>query len=511
MVICTISKNIFPEDYNESKRINFKRITMKKLLMLIVVALVVFAGCEKITGSEKDPDTPATEIVVCPAPADEALSTLYTVTVDGMDSPVYKARTDDTPFADYLQYHGGEYGFSMFSFGERAITVRIRSAKDLSNVVIRPESKNVQHHMDKGDLVLQLSEPMNISIEPDGKNNPLLLFANPLEVDVPAQDNPSVIYFGPGIHRNKGEIWVRSNQTVYIAGGAIVEGSFIVRGDNVKIKGRGIICQNRWGHQEKNYPINFAENHENLSVEGIVIRGSCHWTIALLNGDKVSINNVKICGGRVKNDDGIAIVNSSNVNIENCFIRTFDDCIALKGINAPTITRKNVEHIGVKNCVLWGEMRVFFLGWESDADYFRDIRVDNIDVIHYFMPVFQFEPRKNLVITDVDFNNIRINGTYEGERLLGDQPLIEIVPKLLPEYEDNIDVNHFVNVDNVTFKNIFVNGKKGGGYKFKIYGPNEMHRVENVSFENVILFNERVTETSGYLNIGEHTTNITFK
>lgn len=468
---------------------------------------VILMGCTMIGNVDIDEDDlpNAAEVVVYPAPADEVLSTLYTVTVDSMDSPVYKARTADDPFAVWRPYHGGEYGFSTFSFGEGTITVRISSTKDLSHAVIRPESKNVQHSMDNGDLVLQLSEPMNISIEPDGKNNPLFLFANPLEVDVPAEGDPNVIYFGPGIHQMN-ERWVGNDQLIYIAGGAIVKGNFMIRGNNVKIKGRGMICQNDWGHYGTGYPINFDGNKANLSIEGIVIRGSCTWTIGLFNGDQASINNVKICGGRVQNDDGIDIVNFSNVNIEDCFIRTDDDCIAPKGTNATTM--KNTEHIVVKNSVLWCDRaRVFFLGYESEAEFFRDIRVDNIDVIHYSMPTFQLQPGKKLVITDVHFNDIRINANREGERLRHmDYPLTEIVP-----LNDVIDVDYFVNVTNVTFKNILVSGEKDGNYKFSIYGPNEMHRVEHVSFEHVILFDELVTQTSEYVDIGDYTKHIIVK
>ena len=56
----------------------------------------------------------------------------------------------------------------------------------------------------------------------------LHLFANPPETDAPQPGDPNVIYFGPGIHEVS-QLVVRNNQTVYVAGGAVVRG--VIRPD----------------------------------------------------------------------------------------------------------------------------------------------------------------------------------------------------------------------------------------------------------------------------------------
>ena len=48
---------------------------------------------------------------------------------------------------------------------------------------------------------MTFGRPRKLSIEPDGKKGPLLLFANPLEKDAPKAGEPGVIYFGPGVHK----------------------------------------------------------------------------------------------------------------------------------------------------------------------------------------------------------------------------------------------------------------------------------------------------------------------
>ena len=76
--------------------------------------------------------------------------------------------------------------------------------------------------MKDGRLRFRLDKPCQLSIEPGGSlRHPLHLFANPLEKDVPAPNAPGVRYYGPGFHE-VGEIDLVSNETVYIAGGAVV-------------------------------------------------------------------------------------------------------------------------------------------------------------------------------------------------------------------------------------------------------------------------------------------------
>ncbi len=89
---------------------------------------------------------------------------------------------------------------------------------------------------------------------------------------------------------------------------------------------------------------------ENLHISGVIIRGSYGWTIVPRKSENVVVRNVKLCNGRVQNDDGINPVNSRNVLIEDCFIRSDDDCIALKGFDNAW---GNVENITVRDCVLW--------------------------------------------------------------------------------------------------------------------------------------------------------------
>src|SRR5262249_50405901 len=159
------------------------------------------------------------------------------------------------------------------------------------------------------------------------------------------------VYFGPGVHQ-PGRIEVGDNQTVYLAGGAVVKGAIVAHGSNIRIQGRGILdgSDYEWRKGPANFTIGITGT--NVEVSGITIRGSSHWTLVPNGSRDVTIRNVKICGGRVQNDDGINPCNSQNVHISDCFIRTDDDCVAMKGLDLKR-PNNNVENIVVENSTLW--------------------------------------------------------------------------------------------------------------------------------------------------------------
>lgn len=123
----------------------------------------------------------AGEVVTYPAPQGGDLSTEYEVTVDGKRIDLYRARTLDPPFADKQRDYGGPYSFANFDMAGQ-VEVRVTSKCSLTETVIRPVSAGVQaKDVDDHTLTFQLDRPRKLSIEPDGRSGPLLLFANPMQ------------------------------------------------------------------------------------------------------------------------------------------------------------------------------------------------------------------------------------------------------------------------------------------------------------------------------------------
>jgi hypothetical protein len=441
----------------------------------------------------------AAKVVTYPAPAGEVLSSEYQVQAAGRQVDVYTARVLDPPFAGKEWDYGGSYSFANFDVSG-PVTVRIVSKRPLGNVAIRPLSSAVRSTLvDDHTLNLTLDQPRKLSVEPDGKKGPLLLFANPLETDAPKPDDKDVVYFGPGVHKPE-KIFLQSNQTLYIAGGAVVKAEVLAEGTNIRICGRGILDGSDW--EWRKGPIGnliAIRNSTDVEVTGITLRGSSHWTIVPKNCQRVTVRNVKLCNSRVQNDDGINPCNSQDVLITDCFIRSDDDCVALKGLDF-SAQNSNVERITVENSILWCDRaRIFLLGHESRAAFMRDVTLRNLDIIHFTMTPFLLEPGEDMRLEDITIEDIRIHG--EGQReLIRLRPVVnQYMRKKVPGF-----------IRKVHFKNVVLEGLPGD-YLVQIEGADPEHDVNDVVFEGVSITGSKLTEESRRVSIGAHTKNVRFR
>jgi len=448
---------------------------------------------------------PMDGLVIYPAPTGAILSTQYVVKVNGKPVDVYIAPVWDPP--GQSNSFGGPYSFAYFDFAG-SVNVEITTVKPLDRVRILPESRGIKPILKGGTLSFAINKPGQFSIEPDAKNGPLLLFANPLEKNPPKQGGPGVIYFGPGLH-NPGEIKLQDNQTLYIAGGAVVQGGVKAQGTNIRIAGRGILDGLAWA--PKKGPTNGILNMPlctNAIVEGIIVKDAWDWTLVLRGCRNVQIDNIKICSARCGNNDGIDVVNSQQVKIENCFIRSDDDCITTKGYGWPACKPDQngvaVEDVTASHCIFWTDRaHIWRLGSECWAEAMRRLSFRDIDVLHWDGPrLLTLEAAEGMPMEDILFEDIRVNGAGQSE-------FIEV--NALP----TMWIRRFQtpgSVLNLTFKNIAVTGPAPGDTgMIRITGGDITNIVEGVTFDSVLRYGARVTRDSPGIQIQSYTTNIVFK
>ena len=471
------------------------------LVALFFVFTVGIFSCS----SENDPlpeEPPLSEDYEFEPP--EPLSEDYEVWFNGTKAMVYVARVQDSPWEPErtgLDF-GGNYSFASFDM-DKPVEVTIKSTnKALDHTILRPEKVNVMNlKKSRSELSFTIEKPSQIIVEPDGKNGPLLLFANPKDDFVPDLNDPNLIHFEPGIHHPEGAlIEVGSNQTIYLAEGAIVKAGVRVQGDNVTICGRGIIDGNEfvWGEFTRN--LIAVEKSNNITVKDVILRGSASWTMPIRHSRNVVVDNVKIVGGRAQNDDGINPCNSQDILINNCFIRTDDDCIAAKGSTYLPDRENNVERITVENSILWCDRaRIFLLGHESRAEYMRDMIFRNLDIVHFSMTPFLLEPGEDMRLENVVFENIRINGEGQTELIRLKPTVNQYMINKVPGY-----------IHNITFKDISVTGKQGP-YKIQLIGADQQHTVDHVTFDGVSVLNQKITEDYSNLEIWNFVSDISFK
>ena len=470
---------------------------MKRTLYYLMLALLLatFIGCDKNNIRKPVPSKKEQQDKKVEKQAPD-----YKVWINGVETIVHLARVQDPPFNKEVTNRdfGGDYAF--VSFDVKVPTeIKIQSAnKNLSNTVLLPAGNKVEDcRKDAHSLLLKIGEPMYIIVEPDGKNGPLFIFANPAEDYIPDHNDANLIYFGPGEHHpEKALIKLKSNQTLYIDDGAIVHAGVYIEGNNIKVRGRGIISGNEfvWGSNARH--LIEINNSNNVVVKDVILQGGATWSSVIRRSENIIIENMKVVGSRLQNDDGLNPVNSRNINIRNCFIRTDDDCLAFKGKDSGSY---DVEKIEVEKCILWCDRaRVFLLGHESAAANMKDITFKNIDIIHFGMTPFLIEPGEEMKIGNIRFEDIRLNGE-------GQEELIRLKPTI-NQYMKNKVLGH---IDGIVFKNISITGKPGP-YGIQFIGADVNHRVKNVTVDGLTISGKKVDENYSYLEIGNNVDNLKF-
>jgi len=405
--------------------------------------------------------------------------------------------------------------FINFDF-EGTVHLRIVCAWEIFYARVLPLSKGivpVRGEKNKGDEVsFEISEPGQYILEINGLHKPLHIFANPMETEKPDPNSPNVqyyqpdeklnfsgnyggkhftlpegkdiLYFGPGTHMPY-VIELKSNQTLYIDGGAVVYGTIVTDSqENIKIYGRGILNGSRFNRQHHGTGLIHGiilSNSKNVNVEGIIIQDSVVYNLATVAGSNINIDNVKVFSWR-RNSDGIDVHNSQNVTIRNCFVRAFDDSLTIKGqhnFGGYTTNDEPTEHILVEKCTVWCDWgRGIEFGAETSAPRMCDITFRDCDIIHFAFTAIDIQPCGSAPITNILFEDIR---TYDPIDPLIYPRLIEIFIRNMLWMEDE----PLGSVCNITYRNISYNGLVICPCRF--IGQSAEHDIKDIHLENVTL------------------------
>ncbi|MDR2956158.1 MAG: endo-polygalacturonase [Prevotella sp.] len=460
-----------------------------KANLLIAFLFLFFACC---SNSQE-------HIKVYQAPDGEELSSMYEVTVEGSKIPVYpvkvgaeeqgrrwKAMDDPVSSAEYYD----EAAFSYFDMN-KPVLVEVKVPKEIISAKILPSSAGIASLIDGNTLSFRIEKPEKLTIKINGeKIKSLHIFANPFEENIPDKNDPDVIYFGPGVHEIT-HLEIGDNKTLYIAGGAVLKAmigadekaintnpnglkyyspTIVLKGKNIKVKGRGIIDATNTPTHSRNM---LVVEGEDIGVEGIILKDPSVWTVPVRHSKNVLIENIKIIGYRA-NSDGIDICGSFDVEVNNCFIRTLDDLVVIKTLKGSGEAGRILVH----RCVLWNELaHALSIGAELTKDVsdvvFRDCDIIRDTGREWSLRVFQSD---KALISNIRFENIRI----------------EESTKLISLW---IGKNRWTNDDeggnirNITFKDIRA---KGEPLTVEFTGYDNDHKIDSVYFENVTINGEKL-------------------
>lgn len=351
-----------------------------------------------------------------------------------------------------------------------AMEVEIRTHKPIESYAIRPTSRQIRGTCDGKVLRFRLPGPDRLYIEIKGLA-PLCLFANPPEENSPGATDGNVVYFGPGVHR-PGPITLKDNQTLYLAGGAVVYGAINGSPKHARVLGRGILDGE---YRQRLVQLTKASD---VRFEGVILRNGRSWQNTLTECDNITYENVKVISFG-NSGDGINPVGSRDVTIRNCFLRCTDDCIAIKAPGAV----QTVERVRVLDSTLIGYAfgDGVTIGFETNGPHIRNVLVKNCDVLiarggslvdgHSAFSVICDGPAW---ITDIRYEDIRVEAEVlklfelnvtDGTKYHNDPPghIRDIYLKDIrwaadrPIILKGFDVQH--QVESVTFDNCSVTGK----------------------------------------------------
>ena len=271
--------------------------------------------------------------------------------------------------------------------GPVEIAIRKVNGKPIRKAAVHPGRKARSCILRDGNAYVIIEEPCLIAVDIDGQMDDqdtgkgyrgppihtLTIFANPVIENRPRPDDPNVktvrpgevapsegnwktLYFMPGVHDIGVGFPVHANKNYYIPGDAMVHGTMSNHGqwndgNNIRIFGYGVLSGSRIPHPDFASPKpKEAKQHDpihivgaaNTTVEGITLVDSAYHSLMLVNAYKpespTDMRWLKIFTWRA-NGDGINPF--GNGLIEDCFIRTQDDCTYVNGRGIRRVTYWN--------------------------------------------------------------------------------------------------------------------------------------------------------------------------
>lgn len=474
-----------------------------------------------------------------PAPKGSPLNDDFTVKVrsqgkEWQNIPVYLVKVDQVIGTRHTPQSSSAAYFDFSGTVEIAVTYnkgKIESSR------VRPLSYGINSSVSGKTIYFSLSQPRNLSIEVNGDIfHNLQILANPIETNRPDSKDTNVIYYAPGIHYI-GRAQVGSGKTVYIAGGAVVQGQLLVsNAQNVKILGRGILYQSptRLSNPDslKFLPSPFiasqprgrrgradiitVEYSTHVEINGILIVPTSY-TVLVGQSKDVEIRNIKSfsAGG---NNDGLDIFCSSDVTVDNVFMRNSDDCIAIYGHRWGYYG--NLKNVTVKNSVLWADVaHPILIGTHGDSanpDTLENLTFSNIDVLDHNESQINYQGCMSInagddnMIRNVRFENFNIEDIRQGQ-------LVNMRVMFNKKYNTSAGRS----IENIYFKNITYNGSRANLSIIAGY-DDSLRSIKNVTFENLRINGTLITDTMktkpawfqtadmAKFFVGEHVTGLQF-
>ena len=435
-------------------------------------------------------------------------------------SPYFTMKVNGTPVDCYaVRTTYGAHSFAMIDAKDASFPLEIDLGVDYNfrKVTVLPEHYGVEAVSADGSVKATVEDYGNYSfVLNNDKTKAITLFVRADETYeapegyeivkvAPGTHNEKisftgekqVLYFESGVHELKYNINFKNNTEVYLERGALIHATMPDREEkpfldpawsgktrwhalfqgngvsNVRISGHGYIDMSRldW-HARSGIQFDMCKD---ISVEGITLNNSPEWTLYFTQCEDITVTDVMLFGYR-QNSDGIAVVDSRNSLVKDCFARSGDDLFEVKSMYGGCQIK--IENIVFDNCNAWPDKaRGIGIIAETARDM-TDITFKNCSV--GFASATWMEDLGALVvytegpakITNVTFENIELHQS--------------------DKYPINVTIHKSskAQISGLTFRDIRIDGN----HKVRICNRSEVGGAINwITFENCLRGDKEVT------------------
>ncbi|HEY4183642.1 MAG TPA: hypothetical protein VGP07_01175 [Polyangia bacterium] len=491
-----------------------------------------------------------TTLVACPTLPNATASPLYSVTVNG--SPLFVEQL--TKFSPEMEVH---YAHGSLA-GSGTATVAVTVKQSFSAFTLSPKSRNlgatksgntITFNTGPNYLILQVDslDLLFILLDTAETNPPKLGDANVKSIadytvdstgatlmtskiqsaiNAASTATQNILYFPPGKYLT-GELWMKSNVTMYLACGAELYGSSntadfntgsgginiegaqhaLVRMyqiQNAKILGRGTLDSNGHYIRGQNLDANLLkiEQSSSILVDGITSVDSSYWNTLVYRSDQVTVQNYKVVNcrpsavGGYNQTDGVDFVESTNGLLSDAFLYTGDDGMAPKNEDATgVINTKNLTH---QHVVVYNNSVGCKIGTNSVGQSMDGITFDDIDIVRAGRAM-TIEAYDTAVVSNATFSNIRVEAA--------DSMLINLALDVPPTWRTAANTGTY---KDTYFTNVSSNVKQ----VISLHGKSSTVNIAGVHFKNLTVQGKAVTsqtDTDASWDINQFVSGITFQ
>lgn len=320
-----------------------------------------------------------------------------------------------------------DYAIAELGAADLPARVEITVGDDFNpaDVVVRPMAKGISPACEGRVIRFVIPRAEKISVDLGYGSKPLYLFlAPPLPVPAPG---PDVVTLPSGQISEIPLLTLEDNQTLHLPLGAVFKGRIHVKGrKNIRITGHGIIDGSFYTREEHGcLPCAVIEDCDGVTIEGVTMVRPAGWMLVLAASKNIVVRDLRQIG-EVVSSDGIDIVGSRDVLIEDCFLHNNDDCVVVKAFNigAKNLSgvleihgRENVANVVVRRCAFanWTAGNAMEIGHELSADLVSNVSFTDIDVLHVHGQgaVFSLHNYGRATVENILFADIRIEHCWD--------------------------------------------------------------------------------------------------